>query len=309
MKQVICAQCRGKTPRNDAFSVFERELCEPCADAEVAKYQGKQLPDGAVTRLVDPTICAQCAADNGDNDLPTIAQVPFCESCEQLFRNRPYPVWLKLSFTALVLLAAFSFVWNWRFLAGYRETQQMERALRASNWEAAAALSEAAAQHVPEVPELADMANFNRGVALLANEQSAKAVVAFKKARRGQNHLGPTLDRMLLQAEAGAAFEAGDYDGFLAKMQAYAATEPGSSQARAGVASAYACKYAAGGSDEDRDRALEELAQAAKLARPGDREFEEYRERIQHRLETREIISRKDFQKRFPAGFKSGSKP
>src|SRR5204862_4610903 len=122
-----------------------------------------------------------------------------------------------------------------------------------------------------------------------------QAVEAFKKARQSRVNQGPFLEQLLLRAEAGVAFEAGNYDDFLAKMQALAATSPRDAVAVAGVASGYACKYAVSGSDEDRDLALKHLEEAGRLAGPDDPQFKEYRARIEHRLDTREAIARTEY--------------
>lgn len=294
---------------NETLQVLGRSLCRPCAETEAEGHDEEALANGGVVRQVDPTVCAQCGADNGEGELPLISQLPVCRQCEDSLRNRPYPAWLKLSFAALVALAIFSLAWNWRFWAAYREMQQMQRAMRSSKFDDAAALAEAAARHVPEVPELAAVADFNRGIVLLTNDQSAEAVQAFGKARQGGRQMGPVLDQMTLRAEAGAAFDRKDYDEFLAKMQAYAASAPGDQYAVAGVASAYACKYAVGGAEEDRDLALKNLDDAAKLAHSNVPDFQDFRDRIEHRLETREIMKQKEFQRRFPSGYKKGTAP
>ena len=109
-------------------------------------------------------------------------------------------------------------------------------------------------------------------------------------------------DDALLQAEAGAAFDAKDYDTFLAKSMEVLKRHPNEPMALAAVASAYACKYAATGLDAHRQEALKYLDSAAQ--RGQGPELAEYRQRILHRLQTREIISREEFYRRFPLGWK-----
>jgi hypothetical protein len=72
---------------------------------------------------------------------------------------------------------------------------------------------------------------------------------------------------------------------------------------KATLASAWACKHAQTGEPAFRERALECLEEAAKMAQ-GDPQFTEYEDRIRHRLDSREIITRDEFQRRFPNGWK-----
>jgi hypothetical protein len=101
--------------------------------------------------------------------------------------------------------------------------------------------------------------------------------------------------------DAGADFEAKDYDGFLALSQKQWKQFPGSQTAGA-VASALACKYAVTGDAQYRQQAETMLEQARQLGAndPEQRKsYEEYAERIQYRLKTREIISPTEYNRRF----------
>jgi hypothetical protein len=115
--------------------------------------------------------------------------------------------------------------------------------------------------------------------------------------------------RLLLVAEIGDAFDRKDYDTFLAKSKEIATQNPKEAQVAAGVASAYACKYAVTGEESFRQEALRQLEKAAALAPPGDKDYPEYANRIRHRIETREIIKREEFRRRFPNGWKPEAAP
>jgi len=97
----------------------------------------------------------------------------------------------------------------------------------------------------------------------------------------------------------GAAFDRKDYDGFLAKSQELLKTTPNDASAYAAVASAFACKYAVSGNEEFRTASLENLAKAK--AMNGSPSLPEYVARIEYRLATREILSRSEYERRFPA--------
>jgi tetratricopeptide (TPR) repeat protein len=273
-------------PMNETLGVFGRQLCKPCATDEVARYPEGRVTAESITRYPDPTVCAQCGADNGQIDLPTIASVPVCDSCEGSFRNRPYPTWLKLSFAALVVLAVFCFVRNWRFIAAYREIQQVTRVLDRGDIERAALLSESAARHVPEDADLDGGANYFRGLVFLKNDKPADALKCFQNAGHSRAINGKELSEWTLIAEGAVAFDAKNYDEFLKKQKALVSLAPTSSVAVAGLASAYACKYAVTGSEEFRKQALKELDRAQRLAGALDPNFKEYAARIHHRLDT-----------------------
>ena len=112
-----------------------------------------------------------------------------------------------------------------------------------------------------------------------------------------------------LNLHADVAFFSGDYEGFLRWTVESLNRFPEAGRAEAGVASAYACKYAVSGVAADKAQTLFHLAKARKLAKesvPLNREcalcLREYEERTLYRLETREIISSGEYGRRFPTG-------
>jgi hypothetical protein len=308
LKQIGCEQCGQVLSMNETFTVLGRSLCEPCTEEELARHAEGEVPKEAVRRQTDPTVCAACEADNGDVELRTLAGKPVCENCEKSYRNRPYPRWLKIAFVTLLVLAVASFARNWRFLSAYVEGRQAERAFSEGNIDRAADLMSEAAGEVPESKEMQGMAGFFNGIRLLGQERSAEAVAALRVAK---DNLGsaPVLEQLLAQAEGGAAFDSKDYDTFLTKMQVLERTAPNNAMVIASVASAYACKYAVTGKEEFRKAAEQHLERAARFADKTDPSFPEYETRIRHRLRTREIISRKEYYRRFPPGPDSTSKP
>jgi hypothetical protein len=311
MKQVECSECRQLSPISDTLLVKRQHVCSSCVEGVLSQAVSRGIAKTDVVRAADPTVCTQCKADNGHEDFPRVAGLSVCPECEDKFRNRPYPTWLKLSFVGLVCLAIFSFVWNWRFVAALRETRQMSRALDAGNFERAANLAESAARRVPEAPELAAFAQFSRGLDFLSKEQAAKGLECLKKAKQSPaSKQLAELDLLILQAEANLAFEEKRYDDCLAKTKVIAARQPGDPISAAKLASAYACKYAVTGSEEFRQEALKNLARAEKLTVTKEEKagLAEYRPRILHRLETREIISPSEFHRRFPNGYEPKTK-
>ncbi len=100
------------------------------------------------------------------------------------------------------------------------------------------------------------------------------------------------------------AFEARDYDGFLAIAEKRWKEYPGSETAGV-VASALACKYAVTGNPAFKQQS-EEMLEASRKAAGADPEsqksFQEYAERIRYRLDTRQIISKSEYDRRFRGG-------
>jgi hypothetical protein len=104
--------------------------------------------------------------------------------------------------------------------------------------------------------------------------------------------------------DSGAAFARKDYDTFVAISRKEWKERPTAAMA-AGLASALACKYAVTGDASFRQESEEMLAKAQQLAQ-GDSEalknLEEYLPRIRYRLDTRQIITRKEYDRRFRSG-------
>ena len=119
MNQLRCEVCGKIFPMNGMLKASDRYYCEDCIEAA---FQDPDHPlEGEVERQVDPTLCARCGFDNGSTSLDVIAGLPVCRQCEDFFRNRPFPRWIKLSFAALIILVVFSISWNLRFIQAYRE--------------------------------------------------------------------------------------------------------------------------------------------------------------------------------------------
>lgn len=85
--------------------------------------------------------------------------------------------------------------------------------------------------------------------------------------------------------------------------------DPKTWSAESAVSSAFACKYAVTGNEEFKREALNHLERAEKLAKPGDVNFNEMKDRIAYRLQTKEIISREEFLRRVSEKKEAGTQP
>lgn len=291
---------------NEMFVVFGQSLCEPCANAELARREsGKEkIPVGSVTRQVDPTICFRCKNDHGDLALASVSTLPVCEPCHSFVMHHPFPVWVKASFAALVALAVVSFAHNYRFFAAYAEVQQATRAIKSQQLPRAWSLMESAAQHVPEDAELQSAASFYHGLQLMQEGHFADAAELLRRCRQAHPE-SPVIGQLLLKAEGAAAFEQQDYDAMLAKQLALMRMLPEDPMAVASVSSAYACKYAVSGEEQFKKESLRYLERARGMAPRDQTQFAEYEVRVHHRLTTREILSPREFEQRYPQGWKA----
>jgi tetratricopeptide (TPR) repeat protein len=260
-------------------------------------------PSGPRPRIEDrpANACFRCGTDYGSVVLPRIAGLPVCDGCARILRNRPFPGWIRIAFGALILLAVLAFVYNQRFFLAHVEMQRALRALKSGNVERAVALFDEAAERVPDEPGLQALARYFRALMLVGQERSAEAIPLLKEAL-AINPNEPTLAAALLQAEAGLAYEQKDYDRFLEVEQTVAKKQPDNPIAALGVASAHACRYAATGDEAAKDLAERQIESASKMKGAEGPEFAEYLDRIRYRLETREIISRNEYLRRFPNG-------
>lgn len=114
----------------------------------------------------------------------------------------------------------------------------------------------------------------------------------------------PEARGLAVAAEAydeGAAFEAKDYDRFLALAEKQWQERPSSGTAAAN-ASALACKYANTGDRKYRQQSedmLEKSHQKLGTDPADEKGFQEYAERIRYRLESRQIIGKAEYDRKF----------
>jgi tetratricopeptide (TPR) repeat protein len=119
----------------------------------------------------------------------------------------------------------------------------------------------------------------------------------------------PVLALAAESADSGVAFARRDYDTFLAISEKQW-KEHSLSQTAGVLSSALACKYAVTGDVSYRQRSEEMLEKARQLAEGNTeaaKSLDEYAERIRYRLESRQIISKTEYDRRFRSG-KTASK-
>jgi hypothetical protein len=319
---------------NDLATAYGMILCHPCAAARVAEQPGDD-PSKIIQNLQDPTVCAQCHRDNGIDALKTVAKVPLCEQCAQKFFP-PFPAWVKASLAVVLVLAAVELTRNWRFFQAYAEIPHATAAFTRGDVPKAHALMQQACMHVPEDARLAVEDKFLHAICLMQERQLPQAMALLREVKAawgkeaqavdffmqaiaimealdtdGDANQAMTLATRLRNgnpgnkmasdlfdsAQVAQAFENKDYDQFLALAQEQFNRTPDNASGAGMVASAFACKYAVTGDGSFKQQSLDYIAKAHKLK--GGQALQEYEERVMYRLNTRQIISRSQYDQKF----------
>lgn len=299
MRRIRCEGCGTEVPMNESCAVFGRLLCAQCAQKhlESLKDVDGELPEDAVEIQVDPTVCSKCGMDNGSQELRMVIGLPLCPLCYDEV-SVPFPTWVKVSFVVVLGVAMFSLVRNTRFFRAHSETRRSIRAAGEGDVEQAYSLITSAAKRVPESTDLQKLREFYRAALLIQEEKYDEALPILKKLKSffGDDWFYRFLR---LTAEASLAFDEKDYDKFLTKQKALLKLAPNAPIFVAGVASAYACKYVVSGDEKFKKLSLSYLESAGEKADKGDERLKEYEDRIRHRLKTREVITREEYNRRF----------
>lgn len=297
MQKQSCDNCGESFGLNELVSVFDETLCHKCTDSRLENTDPEQNTEKSVHRLVDRTVCTRCQADNGTEEFELFLDMPFCDNCREHAQHYPFPLWVKTACLGLLMIAIFSISYNLRFFkARILMDRSMELAFGQGQIVEASKQMETASTLVPESSDLKIMFHyFSSAVALQEEDYEG-----------GLEHLNHCLempveyqvDVMILRCEIALAFDNEKYDEFLRLSKLFEDAIPDNATSIAQVSSAYACLYAANGKEEDKENSLEYLKEAESINGDSpDAGFEEYRDRILHRIETRQILSAEDYRK------------
>ena len=296
MLKVKCSVCGKILPMKDTSKTDDRILCADCYEKLTST---KETVASEFRYQTDPTVCGRCGLDNGSNPLPTLASQPMCQPCTDTLRNRPFPSWIKTSFVGLIIFVVLAAVWNMRFFLAWQDTKAAFK-LMGQDMGQAAERMRTARNRVPESSGLQEFSAFLDGVVYLQQDRPKEALASLEKCRDIPSTLG--VDILILQARANVAFDAKDYDGFLVTAKEMISKKPDVPFSYAMLSSAYACKYAV-----TRDMAFHEQSMAAlgraRAVSGSDPSFKEYEQRILHRLSTQEILTPREFHRKFPNGW------
>ena len=251
----------------------------------------------------DLKICQRCGVENSA-ELATVANLRVCPACAEIMNNYPFPRWVKNAAIGLAALVVFATLWNMRFIRAIVEMKRFQAAILTQDAITTEKHIAAASAFVPENNDLRVLASFYRGIILVGEDKYDEAIALLEEAGK---KLPPTWGAsfFLRQAKMLKAFDDKDYDMFLEYSKELLAQHPQVGHFHAGLASAYACKYAETGDAEFRTQALASMktARALSMSEPEKQMLEGIESRILHSLATREIISSEEFTKRFPDGW------
>ncbi len=297
MREQKCEQCGQIYGLNDMASIFGSVLCRSCGEKVLEEADQDSINDETVFARHDPTICARCGADGGDVEYEQFLEMPICENCNDAMVHYKYPVWVKAFFVSILIIMLFSVVWNFRF---FRARILMEQAIQTGfvqgNIETASVKMLTAAKLVPESHDLDVLSHYLAGIHALQTDDSQSAIEHLGKCRELPKDYG--VEKGIRSAKIGIAFDNKDYQRFLELAIETRDDSPRNPTTEGQVASAYACLYVQSGEETYKQKAMEHLHAAKGKTTPENlSDYEEYRERILHRIETRRVISREEYYK------------
>ena len=344
MRKGTCRACEKSLALNSLYRVNDSIYCETCGDQELARLAANKELRREVTRLQDPTICTQCAHDNGNSELTKVSNTPFCPPCHEKLYTTEFPGWLKAGLVALAALFVFALYHGRPYFAAEAELVRGERLNDAHKYaeavphlEAAFAVAPASQHSVLALGKALYLSgNFPRAGKILEAHGSFDTSAEFSEVQAISDRVSLALDEANKAGEAyqgkqydeavkhmqvaaaqypeypsflqelesirvGAAFDRKDYDEFVRLSEAQYKRDPRSAEANSMLASAVACKYAASGDASYRQKAEDLLKAADEFSKTAEerKSFEEYAPRIRYRLDSRVIIDRDEYNRRF----------
>ena len=101
MRKQTCQQCGQEYGLNELVSVFGAVLCQPCSEEKLSESDQNQINEQTVFALSDPTICARCGTDGGEQKYDVFLNMPICQTCNNEMVNYRYPDWVKAFFAGI----------------------------------------------------------------------------------------------------------------------------------------------------------------------------------------------------------------
>ncbi len=261
MRLTTCTHCGCPAiPISDAYAVRGLVVCRPCA-ARLLSTQGNAVPPSEMQILVDPTICADCRADNGDRDFRLLGELPLCSKCLSHRRRIRFPYWIRVASLTCFVWGAFS-LWaslnQARAIYAYREGLRAYREDRFHDGYEHLKVAHAA---MPDETEFEDFESFLHGYVYLTEEKPKDAVKCFEISLKLDPRSRETA-RMLYISQRHAAFMEKRFTEYLKASESLLELDGPSPQALLGMAPAWACQFALTGKAEFRTKAMACLNEA-----------------------------------------------
>ena len=296
-----CSVCENNFPQGDMFKLKGKIICKACLENYVKT--SKNITDEDIEKCIDKTVCLNCGKDNGNISHNLIGNLPYCPECTLFVKNRPFPQWIKLASLAIFIILIASMSWNYRFYKGFKNFKDGINASANGNFVEASVCFENATKFVPEDKNLKSLNNYFKGIKFLYEDNSKSALECFQSV--DDNIPQPALDYLIKQSKLGIAFDNKDYDKFLELAFELREINPNDPILIGQISSAYACKYATTSQQQYYQKSIQYL-DSARIVSNNSTEFKEYEDRILHRLATKIIITKDDFIKLYPNGWKQG---
>jgi hypothetical protein len=196
MLQGKCEQCGASDSVALFLSVDGKLLCQRCAEQVVEQAKANRTAVQIVS-IIDPTVCYQCKADHGSQELPLIGGLPFCARCAPGLYERPFPPWIKLTLAGLLVLLGLALVHGNRYFKAGKALVLGERLVTARQYEPAIPQLQAALVIAPDCEKAVLL--LGKADLLTGRYQEANKVLTGHKG--GQFEEGP------LAAEVRRTFE------------------------------------------------------------------------------------------------------
>jgi hypothetical protein len=133
MRQGTCCECGLTTSIRSFYSFNGRIYCEPCVWKASREAKEKGEPSEYVS-LTDNSVCARCGVSSGDAEHLVVGKLPLCATCAPQVSNWPYPVWLKASLAALMILLVFALMHGRKYFHAGRTMYIGERLVEESHY-------------------------------------------------------------------------------------------------------------------------------------------------------------------------------
>src|SRR3954468_104307 len=132
MRKATCTSCSTEQPMAQLRAMDSKIYCEPCVTktAESGTH-------GNIFRISDPTICAMCSTDWGNNELQKVGGLPYCPTCREKLYNYQFPNWLKIGLAVSLLLLIVSLVHGAKYFRTGQNLYRGERQIKAKQYTAA----------------------------------------------------------------------------------------------------------------------------------------------------------------------------
>lgn len=276
-----------------SYLVKGLETCRACS-ARLMQRSEDPIPSREVHALVDPTICADCRADNGDTEYPSMGERHLCPKCRSHQKSLRFPIWMKVASVLVFGIGA------WRLPSSFREARAIRayrcgvKAFYEDDPETSVIFLNRAVCLMPDERPFKDLEAYYSGHLCLDQRKYTEAAGWFKRSL-DLDPQSKITERMLLVSQRHAAFEAKNFEGYFKLSEALIQLEGRTPDSVLGLAAAWACRSVLTHRSECRENALACLAEVQNMSGPKDPDLENLDGWVRYILEKDQILSFTDY--------------